>query len=65
MRKQLIHHHRDDVSSSSPSWLDIEQLAQVEITSEDPAYPIESALLPSTPPVARRPPWRAGDPARV
>ena len=53
MRKRLIHHHRDDVSSSSPSWLDIEQLAQVEIRSENPAYPIESALLPSTPPGRR------------
>jgi hypothetical protein len=57
MRKRLINHHRDDVSSSSPSWLDIEQLAQVEITSEDPAYPIESALLPST-----HPGWRAAHP---
>jgi hypothetical protein len=48
MRKRLIHDHRDDVPSSSPSWLDIEQLAQVEITSEDPACPIESALIPGT-----------------
>ena len=29
-------------------WLDVEPLAQVEITSEDPAYPIESALRPGT-----------------
>jgi hypothetical protein len=29
-------------------WLDLEGLAQVEVTSEDPAHPIESALLPGT-----------------
>ena len=57
MRKRLIHHPRDDVSSSSSSWLDIEQLAQVEITSEDPAWPIESALIPGT-----QPGWRAAHP---
>ena len=57
MRKRLIHHHRDDGSSSSPSWLEIEQLAQVEITSEDPAFPIESALIPGT-----HPGWRAASP---
>ena len=27
-------------------WLDLERLADVELTSEDSAYPIESALLP-------------------
>jgi hypothetical protein len=31
-----------------PDWLDLEGLAQVEVTSEDPAHPIESALLPGT-----------------
>jgi hypothetical protein len=29
-----------------PEWLDLEELAQVEVTSEDPARPIESALVP-------------------
>ena len=29
-----------------PEWLDLEQIAQVEVTSEDIAYPIESALVP-------------------
>jgi hypothetical protein len=57
MRKRLINDHRDDVLASSPSWLDIEQLAQVEITSEDPAFPIESALIPGT-----QPGWRAAHP---
>ena len=43
--------------SSSPPWLDIEQLAQVEITFEDPAFPIESALIPGP-----HPGWRAAHP---
>jgi hypothetical protein len=57
MRKRLIKNYRDDVSSSSPLWLNIEQLAQVEITSEAPACPIESALTPGT-----YPGWRAAHP---
>ena len=28
------------------SWLEVENLAQVELTSEDPAHPIEAALHP-------------------
>ncbi len=28
------------------SWLDLESIAEVEVTSEDPAHPIEGALLP-------------------
>ena len=28
------------------SWLELESLAQVELTSEDPAHPIEAALQP-------------------
>src|SRR5262249_1593779 len=45
MRKRLIHQTREDVFSSPP-WLDVEHLAEVELTSEDPAYPIEAALRP-------------------
>ena len=32
-------------SSANTSWLDLEALARVEVTSEDAAHPIESALL--------------------
>lgn len=32
-------------SKRSSDWLDLEQLAQVEITSEDSEHPIESALI--------------------
>lgn len=30
--------------SPPPDWLDLEQLADAEITSEDPAHPLEAAL---------------------
>src|SRR5215469_1468679 len=31
--------------ASSQSWLDIERIASVEVTSEEDGYPVESALL--------------------
>lgn len=46
MRKRIIHQGNQEVSSGDQSWLDAERLAQVEITSEDPAHPIEAALRP-------------------
>ena len=57
MRKTIIHPVSEDTSRSSQSWLDLERLTQVEITSEDAAYPVESALIPG-----RGPGWRAGQP---
>jgi hypothetical protein len=33
-----------EATAPEPEWLDVEQLAQVEVTSEDAAHPIESAL---------------------
>jgi hypothetical protein len=33
-------------ASLEPEWLDVEELARVEVTSEDPAQPVESALVP-------------------
>ena len=38
------------------SWLELESLAQVELTSEDPAHPIEAALQPGDAG------WRASEP---
>ena len=35
-------------------WLDLEEIAKVEVTSEDPRFPIESALVSG-----RGPGWRA------
>jgi hypothetical protein len=57
MRKRIINHNMDGFPSSSQQWLDIEHLAQVEITSEDPAFPIEAALIPGT-----HAGWRASQP---
>ncbi|MBF8305180.1 MAG: hypothetical protein HW398_368, partial [Acidobacteria bacterium] len=40
-------------------WLNVEGLAEVEITSEDAAHPIESALVPGG-----SPGWRAAGPGK-
>jgi len=56
MRKRLIPHPRDVAAASQP-WLDVAALAQVELTSEDPACPIDAALRPSP-----TPGWRAAEP---
>jgi hypothetical protein len=44
-------------SVTEEKWLDLEAMAQVELTSEDPARPIEGALLPNS-----QPGWRAAEP---
>ncbi|HEY6333591.1 MAG TPA: hypothetical protein VI756_30000 [Blastocatellia bacterium] len=46
MRKRLIRPTPKDISPPDQEWLNLEQLANVEITSEDASHPIESALLP-------------------
>jgi hypothetical protein len=48
MRKSIISHGPGEVAAAESGWLDLEHLAQVEITSEDVGYPIESALIPGT-----------------
>jgi hypothetical protein len=48
MRKRVIGHGPREVSAAEAGWLDLERLAQVEITSEDTNNPIESALIPGT-----------------
>jgi hypothetical protein len=56
MRKQIIDHPRKaDVDIGEA--LDLQRLAHIELTSEDPSYPIEAAL---TTPSGRG--WRAGQP---
>ena len=57
MRKRIIGQETQGVSPASQSWLNLETLAQVEVTSEDPAHPIESGLLPGT-----ESGWRAAQP---
>jgi len=46
MRKRIIGHGPGEVAAAEPGWLNLERLAQVEITSEDVDHPIESALIP-------------------
>ena len=46
MRKRFIGPGPREVAAVEPGWLDLERLAQVEITSEDADHPIESALIP-------------------
>ena len=48
MRKRIIGPGPGEVPAAEPGWLDLDLLAQVEITSEDADYPIESALIPGT-----------------
>ncbi len=42
---------------SGPRWLDLEQIATVEVSSEDPAYPVESVFVSGS-----KNGWRALDP---
>src|SRR5262245_34468655 len=46
-----------DLSIANQNWLDMEQLAQVEVTSEDSSHPIEAALL-----AGEDSGWRAAQP---
>jgi hypothetical protein len=48
MRKRIISHGSGAVAAAESGWLDLEHLVQVEITSEDVGYPIESALIQGT-----------------
>ncbi|EAU55442.1 hypothetical protein [Mariprofundus ferrooxydans] len=56
MRKKLIARDMKAESDNEESWLDLENLVQVEMSSEDEAYPIESALAAGT-----GPGWRAAE----
>jgi len=45
MRKRIIATDQKEKSAPDHDWLNVEELAEVEISSEEEAYPIESALL--------------------
>ena len=47
MRKRIINQDPQNVAPVDRSWLDLQRLAQVEVTSEEAANPIEAALIPS------------------
>jgi hypothetical protein len=48
MRKRIITQSSGDAKRLDQEWLDLEHLAQVEVTSEDAEFPVESALVPGT-----------------
>lgn len=60
MRKQITQNNIQGLPANQEQiWLDLEQLAQVELTSEDADHPIESALL-----LGASPGWRAQQPGK-
>ncbi len=59
MRKRIIIPVQQETASPDLAWLNLEKLAEVEITSEDADHPIESALLP-----VRASGWRAAGPGK-
>ncbi len=59
MRKRIIAPARQGAAPPDPDWLDVEKLAEVEITSEDAAHPVESALVPG-----HSSGWRAAQPGK-
>jgi hypothetical protein len=56
MRKRIITHGTKDVIPPDQNWLDLENLAEAELTSEDASHPIESAFKPG-----EGPGWRASE----
>lgn len=46
MRKRIIAIQQRQSASPDMDWLNLEGLADVEVTSEDATHPVESALLP-------------------
>ena len=56
MRKRIIDRSSKEPSSADQDWLDLERLAQVEITSEDAGHPVDSALT-----AGGGPGWLAGE----
>lgn len=48
MRKRIVNQEPQGIALADERWLDLQGLAQVELTSEDSTYPIEAALIPGT-----------------
>jgi hypothetical protein len=61
MRKEIVEHRTTaGRSPGSAEWLDLDSIAHVQLTSGDPAFPIENAL--STSPERNERGWRAASP---
>ncbi len=48
MRKRILQQDSQDNPSANHNWLNLEDLGQVEVTSEDPEHPVEAALILGT-----------------
>lgn len=59
MRKRILNPAEHTATADDLDWLNLDSLADVEVTSEDPAHPIESALIPN-----QSSGWRAGGPGK-
>ncbi len=59
MRKRIISQGAEGATAANENWLDLEALVQAEVSSEDAAHPIESALIPNT-----GSGWRAAQPGK-
>jgi hypothetical protein len=46
VRKTIITPGGQDRPAEAGEWMDLDQVARVEVTSEVPEYPIEAALIP-------------------
>jgi hypothetical protein len=57
MLKRIIGQETQNVAPSDPEWFNVDALAQVEVSSEEAAHPIESGLLPGADSG-----WRAAQP---
>lgn len=45
MRKRIIDKGTQPITATTQTWLDLEQLAQVEVSSEDADFPVESVFV--------------------
>jgi hypothetical protein len=61
MRKEMVEHRTTaGKSQGNAEWLNLDSIAHVQLTSEDPAFPIENAL--GTSPERNERGWRANSP---
>lgn len=59
MRKRIISPIENEATQTEQKWLNLENIVEVEISSEDLDYPIESALL-----AGEALGWRASEPGK-
>ncbi len=59
MRKRIITQDTQGIIPTEEDWMDLENSAQAELTSEDASHPIESALTPGL-----GSGWRASEPGQ-